>query len=67
MIVSTLNFEHILKVSYNLNTWRSQICDEHVSKFEEPPSDENDSNVGGSNFTPCLIKPLVYVKFFFVF
>ncbi len=47
-------------------TRRGQICDEHVSKFEEHPSDENDGNVGGSNFTPCLIKPLIYVELLFV-
>jgi hypothetical protein len=61
-----LTLNTLLKCCKNKNTWRGQICYEHVSKFEKPPSNENVGNVGGSNLTPCLIKPLLYVELFFV-
>jgi hypothetical protein len=30
-----------------------------VSKFEKSPPNDDEGGVGGLNYTPCLVKPLI--------
>jgi hypothetical protein len=36
-----------------------------VLKYEESPIDDDEGGVGGLNYTPCLVKPLVTMSLSF--
>jgi hypothetical protein len=40
---------------------------EHVFKFEDSPSNDDENGVDGLNHSPCLVKPLVTVILYLIF